>query len=259
MFGSMPERRDGTKISQTDAIDAWAEVAHLYLIEVAKAGTTVTYKALANYVREETGIDTRQLIQHWIGQVLGHVSDEAEARGEPHLVSLCVDAEGSVGKGYLWAPKDSSADERDDLARRHRAECYARFSDGGDRAQGSPRDVLVPPTEDDLEGVDEGGLYLRRHFARERDRGLRKRKIDSVRKAGRTLDCEVCGFDFRLVYGERGRDYCEVHHRTPLHDSGQTKTKLEDLAVLCANCHRMIHRGNPWLTVDALSELVNKR
>ncbi|MBW4033801.1 MAG: hypothetical protein HIU88_14260 [Acidobacteria bacterium] len=92
----------------------------------------------------------------------------------------------------------------------------------------------------------------------ERDRGLRKRKIDSVRKAGKPIACEVCGFDFEVVYRERGRDYCEVHHRTPLHESGQTTTKLEDLAVLCANCHRMIHRRTPWLTVEALAELVGR-
>lgn len=254
----MPEQSDGAKVSQKDAIEAWAQVARLYLIEVAEAGATVTYKSLANYVRETTGINTRQLVYQWIGHVLGRVSDDAEARGEPHLVSLCVNVEGSVGAGYLWAPKDASVSERDDLARRHRAECYARYAPGSDFEPGSMRDELVPPTEDDLEGVDEGGLYLRQHLVRERDRGLRKRKVDSVRKAGETLACEVCGFDFGFVYGEHGRDYCEVHHRTPLHESGQTKTKLEDLAILCANCHRMIHRRNPWLSVEELSELVAK-
>ena len=252
----MPQRSDGTQISQNDAITAWAQVARPYLIEVANAGTTVPYKALANHVREETGINTGQLIYQWIGKVLGQVSNEAEARGEPHLESLCVDTKGSIGVGYLWAPEDSSPDERDDLARQHRAECYARYAPGTEFAQNSEHDALVPPTEDDLEGVDEGGLYLRQHLVRERDRGLRKRKVDSVRRAGEPLECEVCGFDFGLVYGDHGRDYCEVHHRTPLHESGQTKTKLQDLAILCANCHRMIHRRNPWLTVDALSELV---
>lgn len=179
----MPQRSDGTQVSQKDAIKAWSEVARPYLIDVAKAGTTVTYKALAKYVREETGINTRQLIYQWIGNVLGDVSEEAESRGEPHLVSLCVNAEGSVGTGYLWAPQDSNDEERDDLARRHRLECYARYASGTEDAQGSHRGNLVPPTEDDLEGVDEGGLYLRQHLLRERDRGLRKRKIDSARRS----------------------------------------------------------------------------
>src|SRR5690554_384063 len=254
----MPQLSDGTEVKQKDAIKAWAKVARPYLIEVAKAGTTVTYKALANYVREETGINTRQLIYQWIGEVLGEVSAETEARGEPHLVSLCVTSKGSVGAGYLGASPDATPDERDELAQQHRAECYARYATGADLAQMSAREALVPPTEDDLEGVDEGGLALRQHLVRERDRGLRKRKIDSVRKAAKPIACEVCGFDFGVVYGERGLDYCEVHHRTPLHESGQTTTKLKDLAVLCANCHRMIHRRTPWLTVEALAELVGR-
>jgi hypothetical protein len=255
-FGRMPQRNDGTEVKQKDAIKAWADVARPYLIEVAKANTTVTYKALANYVREETGVDTRQLIFQWIGEVLGEVSADAEARGEPHLVSMCVNIEGSVGAGYLWAPLDATSDERDDLAQQHRIECYARYAKGSESAQTSARDALIPPTEDDLEGVDEGGLSIRQHLVRERDRGLRKRKVDSVRKSGRPIECEVCRFNFGTVYGEHGRDYCEVHHRVPLHESGQTTTKLEDLAILCANCHRMIHRGNPWLPVEVLAELI---
>lgn len=252
----MPQRSDGTTVPQKEAIKAWAAVARPYLIEVATASTTVTYKALANYVREETGINTRQLIFQWIGDVLGEVSVDAETRGEPHLVALCVNIEGSVGAGYLWSPPDATQDERDDLAQQHRAECYARYAPGSDSAQTAARDGLIPPTEDDLEGVDEGGLSVRQHLVRERDRGLRKRKIDSVRSAGKPIQCEACGFDFGIVYGEHGRDYCEVHHRIPLHESGQTTTKLGDLAILCANCHRMIHRRNPWLTVAALAELV---
>lgn len=251
----MPQR-DGAEISQRDSIKAWAQVARPYLIEVAKANGTVTYKALANYVRQETGINTRQLIQHWIGDVLGEVGDEADRRGEPHLVSLCVDTKGGVGTGYLWAPAGATPDQRNELAQTHRSECYARYAPGADAAQTSARDALIPPTEDDLEGVDEGGLSLRQHFVRERDRGLRKRKIDSLRKLGRPIDCEVCGFNFERVYGERGHDYCEVHHRRPLHDSGETRTTLGDLAILCANCHRMIHRGE-WLAVDALAALIS--
>ena len=45
----------------------------------------------------------------------------------------------------------------------------------------------------------------------------------------------------------------EAHHRIPLCDlEPGTKTKLSDLAMVCANCHRMLHRGNPWPTVDKL-------
>jgi hypothetical protein len=35
-----------------------------------------------------------------------------------------------------------------------------------------------------------------------------------------------------------------------------SKTTIEDLALLCANCHRMVHSARPWLTVDELCQLI---
>lgn len=121
----------------------------------------------------------------------------------------------------------------------------------------------APPNEDDLDdedlGVAEGRLLLVRHLKRERNRGLRDKKIASAKKAGRAVACEVCFFNFRTTYGPRGHDYIDVHHVLPLHASGPTTTHLEDLALLCANCHRMIHRSNPWLTPKELEALLTSR
>ncbi|HEY3718391.1 MAG TPA: HNH endonuclease [Jatrophihabitantaceae bacterium] len=113
------------------------------------------------------------------------------------------------------------------------------------------------PTDPDLgEPVNEGGVLERRHLARERDPKLRANKIDAVVRSGGVVACEVCGFDFRATYGEHGEGYIEVHHRLPLHASGPIKTALADLALLCSNCHRMIHRRHLWLTVEQLAEMV---
>jgi 5-methylcytosine-specific restriction protein A len=102
----------------------------------------------------------------------------------------------------------------------------------------------------------EGRLLMRRHMARERNRGLRKRKIESVLKQGGRLYCEACGFDFETVYGERGAGYIECHHVVPLHEAGEGRTKLKDLALICANCHRMIHRRAPWPTPKELRAII---
>jgi 5-methylcytosine-specific restriction protein A len=109
----------------------------------------------------------------------------------------------------------------------------------------------LPTTSDeDLDGYSapEGRLLMRRHMARERNRRLRKKKIESVLRQGGRLCCEACGFDFEAVYGERGAGYIECHHVVPLHEAGESRTKLADLALICANCHRMIHRRAPWPT-----------
>lgn len=52
--------------------------------------------------------------------------------------------------------------------------------------------------------------------------------------AGADIAYEVCGFDFGYVYGERGEGYIEVHHVRPLHISGETETRLDNLALLYA-------------------------
>lgn len=101
--------------------------------------------------------------------------------------------------------------------------------------------------------ADEGRELFVQHLRRERDRALRASKLSAVRAEGRPIACEVCGFDFAATYGALGEGYIEVHHRLPLHASGPVKTRLEELALLCSNCHRMIHRARPWLRPEELA------
>ena len=109
---------------------------------------------------------------------------------------------------------------------------------------------LVP--EEDEDEVEEGRLLYRRHRTRERDRRVAKSKKASVLKATGRLECEVCGFDFAAAYGDLGEGFIECHHTVPLAESGPTTTKLADLALLCSNCHRMVHRRQPFATVQDL-------
>ncbi|WKU45593.1 HNH endonuclease [Streptomyces sp. VNUA116] len=109
-------------------------------------------------------------------------------------------------------------------------------------------------SEDGVTGL-EGRLLARWTLARERDPKLRRRKIAHVQRLGQLLRCEVCAFDFGRSYGQLGEGYIEVHHVVPLHVSGLLETKLDDLALLCANCHRMCHRshlGESWRTPAGL-------
>jgi 5-methylcytosine-specific restriction enzyme A len=119
----------------------------------------------------------------------------------------------------------------------------------------------IPPADADQAedySAPEGRLLLRRHLARERSPRLRRRKIESVLKNGGRLACEACGFDFAQQYGERGAGYIECHHVVPLHQAGEGNTKLSDLALICANCHRMIHRRAPWPTPAELRTLIKQ-
>ncbi|WFE25906.1 HNH endonuclease [Solwaraspora sp. WMMD791] len=114
---------------------------------------------------------------------------------------------------------------------------------------------LSDATLDDT-GAEEGGVLYKKHLRRERDPRLRSRKIADARRRGIPIECEACGFNFGRTYGDRGADYIECHHRTPLHVTGRTVTRLSDLALICSNCHRMIHHSKPWLAVEELRDLV---
>ena len=117
-------------------------------------------------------------------------------------------------------------------------------------------EVVNDVDELDDDEAPEGRLLERKHFARERDRGLRAKKIKKHLQTHQALSCSTCGFDFKAAYGSHGDGYIECHHVVPLHSSGEVKTRLDDLILICANCHRMIHRRNPWLTPDQLHELI---
>lgn len=74
-----------------------------------------------------------------------------------------------------------------------------------------------------------------------------------VLKATGSLACEVCAFDFVKHYGKLGEGFCEVHHRKLLATTVVERvTNLEDLAVVCSNCHRMLHREGKLISVAKL-------
>jgi 5-methylcytosine-specific restriction protein A len=103
-------------------------------------------------------------------------------------------------------------------------------------------------------GFEEGRLLTATHLVRERSAPL----VDEAKRAfvreHRRLFCQGCGFDFVAVYGERGRDFIEVHHSVPLASlSGRTQMRAKDLRMLCSNCHRIVHRYEPWLSMEDLA------
>ena len=107
-------------------------------------------------------------------------------------------------------------------------------------------------------GAEEGRILFRLHRMRERDPDLVRRKKKTTLGVSGRLSCEVCMFDFATVYGTLGDGFAECHHRIPLSDlAGETMTRLADLAVVCSNCHRMLHR-RPAHTVEQLRAVVQE-
>ncbi|MDO6485318.1 HNH endonuclease [Shimia thalassica] len=113
--------------------------------------------------------------------------------------------------------------------------------------------------EPEIEEASEGRIVTRVHRTRERSRKIvAEKKRQSLNKSGQ-LVCEGCNFDFATAYGSRGNGFIECHHTKPVHEMlAGDKTALKDLALVCANCHRMIHAKRPWLTMDELRACVRR-
>lgn len=116
------------------------------------------------------------------------------------------------------------------------------------------------PDVDRFMSGKEGNPRLVAHLKRERNQKLVKKKKQQVLDLTGKLSCEVCGFDSSSFYGELGEGFCEVHHLQQLSKTdGEVDTKLEDLAIVCSNCHRILHRETPMLTINQLKKAIKNR
>lgn len=90
----------------------------------------------------------------------------------------------------------------------------------------------------------------------ERDRKARAKCIEEY-----GYECFVCCTSLENIYGEIGKDYIHVHHKTPLYlvKAEYIVNPKEDLIPVCPNCHAMLHRTNPPLDVLELKEIYNGR
>jgi 5-methylcytosine-specific restriction protein A len=107
------------------------------------------------------------------------------------------------------------------------------------------------------DSVSEGQILYKYHKVIERNPAIiLKKKKQSMDRLG-NLSCEACEFDFIRFYGDLGKGFIECHHRVPLASFQKSKkTSLDDLALVCANCHRMLHKNIDTMTVDSLKNLI---
>ena len=110
---------------------------------------------------------------------------------------------------------------------------------------------------ENIEEFEEGEENLIQHLIHERNlEVVELAKSQFKANHGGMLFCENCGFDFSKKYGERGLGFIEAHHTKPLSEMTEaTITRVEDLVMLCSNCHSIIHLRKPWLTMIELKQL----
>lgn len=127
----------------------------------------------------------------------------------------------------------------------------------------SGSDELVATNATQQESPDEfreGTIITRVHQRRERDSRLRK-KLLRKRKDSTGLSCDLCSCDAKNLPASLQDAMFEAHHVKPLSTYTEgVATALKDVSLLCANCHRLIHRAisqeKRWLTIEEAKELI---
>jgi predicted HNH restriction endonuclease len=116
--------------------------------------------------------------------------------------------------------------------------------------------VAAIESEEEESRFAEGAPRYRLHRQLERDTVLAKKvKAKRLSQTGK-LECAICSFDFAKKYGQTGVGYIEAHHTVPVSKlDGSTRTQESDLALVCSNCHRILHKGDPLLSVGELRAL----
>jgi len=126
-------------------------------------------------------------------------------------------------------------------------------------AQAQEGETIADLAADGIEEAEEGRVITAMHRRFERNSALiETKKRRALETLGR-LACEACGFDSHERYGDRGEGFIECHHTKPVYTlKPGEKTKIGDLSLLCANCHRVVHAKRPWLTMEELAAVLQR-
>ncbi len=120
---------------------------------------------------------------------------------------------------------------------------------------------IIPPN---YSGVEEDEQSIPGEFFEEKKKLRfhksveRNQKLSNETKAIHGYTCMACGFNFKEKYGDIGKNYIEAHHLVPFSQlEGNTKlSPKKDFAVLCANCHRMIHKFEDTSNIKQFKKII---
>jgi 5-methylcytosine-specific restriction protein A len=113
----------------------------------------------------------------------------------------------------------------------------------------------IVPLDDEISGYEEGNKYEILATRYERNPINRFLCIEHY-----GYKCQVCEHDFEKTYGEIGHEYIQVHHIKPVSKMGAhyIVEPLKDLIPVCANCHVMLHKKDPPISIEELKSRLRK-
>lgn len=118
----------------------------------------------------------------------------------------------------------------------------------------------VPVSKSEREEDEKANLLIEDlRILRQHKRVERNIRLAKEAKRIHGFSCKLCGFNFEVKYGDIGKGYIEAHHLQPLAKLRGEKLLLspeKDFSVLCANCHRMIHRCDAPHDIERFKEMI---
>lgn len=137
-----------------------------------------------------------------------------------------------------------------DLVIRKQQEIFGDSNFGSASSLQEATSEPLSKTDEDIYGI-EGRTLTRVHIFKERDRTLVKKAKKHYKSQWGKLKCEICREDPSSKYGAKGDSCIEAHHKTPIEQLlPDSVTRVTDLAMLCANCHRVVHSERPALRFE---------
>jgi 5-methylcytosine-specific restriction protein A len=198
-------------------------------------------------VREEFSTRAREILQDRADLMRKRVADYADAL-PINKINLGSDARlpgdyaagHSLGVTYQLSTLPEEAKLRADLQIIARAYRALTYRGGIDADVESQTDVAEEFGVVSATSVTEIRKYAyHRKIERNRTASRQAKKLHGTR-------CQACALDFGERYGDLGKGFIEAHHLRPigsLEEGVPVKYDVSaDFAVLCSNCHRMIHR-----------------
>jgi len=162
----------------------------------------------------------------------------------------------ATGKGFANSSATDLAVWRQFESRRPKVREIAHFI----RKFAAEAPLHSSQEEEDFEFA-EGRIFTAMHRRIERNRKLRAALFRDRLKKG-ALSCDSCGTTNPVKDKHLEDAVFDAHHLKPLSEAGQTMTKLSDVALLCANCHRNIHRlmsiTGRWASIYELRAMIGR-
>lgn len=214
----------------------------VYLVKEDFSGAYISLNQGITSVRARYGVDAKKALEVRAADFLARLGTRAAGLSSGPIDLVCS-AESGLASFYESGSVCSISYELGKIpSDKQLSDDLLRFVDLYFTLVSSEPKLFVQADgeEDEEELAVEDLKTLREHKRIERNKKL----ANQVKRALGYV-CSACGFDFERTYGSIGKGFIEAHHLTPLHLLKGSKVALnpkKDFAVLCSNCHRMLHR-----------------